>query len=200
MNHTRAGQSELSWHELDGYERHEACLIAARAGDRDALNALVTDLTPLVWRVARARGLSTPVAEDVVQTVWLLLLRSLHSLEDPRALAAWLITTTRREAIRSLRGDRDPSLPADVLDDLPTQHHLPEPEALRHDRDRQLWAAFHRLSARCQEVLSLTVLAGRVEYQGVADALQIPRGSVGPTRGRCLTQLRSLLTVEGGSP
>ncbi|ASO22871.1 RNA polymerase sigma factor (sigma-70 family) [Actinoalloteichus hoggarensis] len=200
MNHARTGQSELSWHELDGYDRHEACLIAARAGDREALNALVVGLTPLVWRVARARGLGTVTAEDVVQTVWLLLLRNLHAMEDPRALAAWLITTTRREAVRALRGDQGATMPAEALNELPSQDHLPEPEALRRDRDQQLWAAYRGLSPKCQEVLSLTVLAGRVEYQGVAEALEIPRGSVGPTRGRCLKQLRSLLTAEGGSP
>ncbi|AOS65855.1 RNA polymerase sigma factor [Actinoalloteichus hymeniacidonis] len=200
MNHARTGQSELTWQELDGHERHGACLIAARAGDRDALNALVADLTPVVWRIARSQGLAKVAAEDVTQTVWLLLLRNLHSMDEPRALVAWLITTTRREAIRAVRGDRQSSLPAEMLEEVATTRHLPEPEVLRRDRDRQLWDAFHRLSARCQMVLSLTVLAGRVEYQGVAQALEIPRGSVGPTRGRCLTHLRSLLTVEGGTP
>ena len=57
---------EPPWWELTGHERHAACLIAARAGDRGALEALASDLTPLVWTVARAQGLDRTHAEDVV--------------------------------------------------------------------------------------------------------------------------------------
>jgi RNA polymerase sigma factor (sigma-70 family) len=187
------------WRELAGHARHAACLIAARSGDRAALDALVTDLTPLVWHVARGHGFEQTIAEDVVQTVWLTLLRNLHSVTEPRALAQWLITTTRREAQRVRgTGSRIAPLPDDLLAQFPSEEGLPELEMLRNDRDRQLWSAFRRLSEKCQELLRLTVLAGRVEYGGVAEALGMPRGGIGPTRGRCLTKLRDLITTEGG--
>lgn len=188
------------WWELAGHERHAACLVAARSGDRGALDALVIDLSPLVWHVARGQGLDRTRAEDVVQTVWLTLLGNLNSISEPRALARWLITTTRREAQRGRgRGDREAPLVDEALDTLATEDGLPEPEALRNERDRQLWSAFRRLPARCQELLRLTVLAGRVEYREVAQVLRMPRGSIGPTRGRCLANLRGLLGVEGGA-
>lgn len=66
------------------------------------------------------------------------------------------------------------------------------------DRDQRLWHAFARLPQRCQELLRLTVLAGRAEYRAVAEAMHMPRGSIGPTRGRCLNTLRELLEIEGG--
>jgi hypothetical protein len=34
------------------------------------------------------------------------------------------------------------------------------------------------------------------DYDAVAVALGVPRGSIGPTRGRCLAKLRSLLDTE----
>src|SRR6266508_5461874 len=92
------------WEGLEGRERHAACLVAARTGDRKALDVLVAELTPLVWHVARGNGLDRATAEDVVQTVWLSLLRHLDRLSEPRALVGWLITTTRREANRAVRG------------------------------------------------------------------------------------------------
>jgi RNA polymerase sigma factor (sigma-70 family) len=188
------------WWELAGHERHAACLVAARSGDRGALDALVIDLNPLVWHVARGQGLDRTRAEDVVQTVWLTLLGNLNSISEPRALARWLITTTRREAQRGRgRGDREVPLLDEAVDVLTAEDGLPEPEALRNDRDRQLWSAFRRLTPRCQELLRLTVLAGRVEYTAVAEELRMPRGSIGPTRGRCLASLRGLLGVEGGA-
>ena len=45
-------------------------------------------------------------------------------------------------------------------------------------------------------VLSHAELA---EYSAVSEALHMPRGSIGPTRGRCLSSLRILLDGEGGA-
>lgn len=187
------------WAGLEGRDRHAACLVAARSGDRAALDVLVAELTPLVWHVARGNGLDRPTAEDVVQTVWLALLRHLDRLTEPRALVGWLITTTRREANRSRRrGSTQVELPAEMAEQLEGSDPLPEAELLRDERDRQLWTAFHRLDQRCQELLRMTVLAGRAEYRAVAEALHMPHGSIGPTRGRCLSSLRKIYDGEAG--
>jgi RNA polymerase sigma factor (sigma-70 family) len=178
------------WTHLTGPDRHAACVRAARDGDRAALHALITDLTPLVWHVARGQGLRRQVAEDVVQTVWLLLLTNLDRLAEPRSVASWLITTTRRESQHAgvrvnVNVELPPELPAD---DPPLEYEL-----LRTERDRTLWAAFNELPPRCQELLRLTVLAARPEYRVVAETLHMPVGSIGPTRGRCLAHLRAAL-------
>jgi len=160
-------------------------MLAARSGNRGALDVLVTELTPLVWHIARGNGLDRATAEDVVQTVWLSLLRHLDRLSEPRALVGWLITTTRREANRAVRGGTAQfELSREVAEQVPSKDPLPEAEALREERDQQLWDAFARLPRRCQELLRLTVLAGRAEYSAVSEALHMPRGSTGPTRGR----------------
>lgn len=188
------------WEGLTGRDRHAACMIAAQSGDRSAFDVLVVELTPLVWHVARSNGLDRTTAEDVVQTVWLALLRHLERLDEPRALAAWLITTTRREAQRvQHRGLSQVELSSEVAEQLPASDPLPEHEVLRNERDRQLWAAFHKLTHRCQELLRLTVLGGRAEYRAVAETLHMPHGSIGPTRGRCLTTLRALYSGDSGS-
>lgn len=187
------------WEGLSGAELHAACMQAARAGDKRAMDRLVEELTPLVWHVARGHGLDRHTAEDVVQTVWLALFSKIDAILDARALAAWLITTTRRESQRP-HGRRVQPLPLsdEVAESMPSTQPAPEEEVLRNERDRRLWQVFGQLPERCQELLRLTVLAGRAEYQLVADALHMPRGSVGPTRGRCLTTMRDLLGEEGG--
>jgi RNA polymerase sigma factor (sigma-70 family) len=195
----RTASMSPPWEGLEGRDRHAACLLAARSGDRAALNVLVAELTPLVWHVARGNGLDRSSAEDVVQTVWLALLRHLDRLTEPKALVGWLITTTRREANRTRRrGSAQVELAPEMAEQLTNDDPLPETELLRDERDRQLWAAFHRLPPRCQELLRMTVLAGRVEYRAVAEALHMPHGSIGPTRGRCLSSLRTLYDGEAG--
>jgi RNA polymerase sigma factor (sigma-70 family) len=197
----RTVTEEVPWREQTGYARHAACLVAARLGDRGALHALVVDLNPLVWHVARGQVLDNTVAEDVVQTVWLTLMRKLDKVSEPKALAQWLITTTRREATRhrTAGGGRIEPLTEDTEERLVSEDGLPEDEALRSDRNRLLWRAFRRLPPRCQELLRLTVISGRAEYDYVASELGMPRGSIGPTRGRCIATLRGYLTNEGGT-
>jgi hypothetical protein len=68
------------------------------------------------------------------------------------------------------------------------------------ERDSALWRAFGRLGERCQRVLRALVLDpddGPPSYEMAAATLDMPIGSLGPTRGRCLAQLRKLLDVEG---
>jgi RNA polymerase sigma factor (sigma-70 family) len=195
----RTAEADPPWEGLHGSERYAACMLAARAGNRRALATLVEDLTPLVWHVARGNGLDKTAAEDVVQTVWLALFSHINTLTEPKALAGWLIVTTRREAQR-VRGKGAAQLPLtdEMAEQLPSNHPQPEDEALRIDRDSRLWRAFAGLPERCQELLRLTVLAGRAEYRLVAEAMHMPKGSIGPTRGRCLNTLRELLDTEGG--
>ncbi|WP_245848898.1 RNA polymerase sigma factor [Lentzea kentuckyensis] len=188
----------VAWEGLEGPARHAQCVLAAREGDRSALDVLVTELTPLVWHVARGNGLDRATAEDVVQTVWMAFLRNIDRLTEPRALVGWLVVTTRREARKHWQEAHGRSALSTDNSEVPSARWLPEVEALRDDRDRILWRAFSRLTRRCQELLRLTVLAGRAEYRAVAEALEMPHGSIGPTRGRCLAALRDELTAEGG--
>ncbi|KMS84048.1 RNA polymerase sigma factor [Prauserella rugosa] len=194
------GSGGMPWEGLEGHDLHAACLTAARAGDRRAMNRLVAELSPLVWHVARGNGLDAHAAEDVVQTVWLTLLRRIGEVGEPRALAAWLITTTRREALRAGRRAEALTLTDDVADAAAGAHPPPEDVVLRAERDRSLWRAFRGLSTRCQELLRLTVLAGKAEYRYVADALGMPHGSIGPTRSRCLARMRELLSASRPDP
>ncbi|MDQ3402080.1 MAG: sigma-70 family RNA polymerase sigma factor [Actinomycetota bacterium] len=189
------------WDGLEGAERHAACLTAARDGDRRAFDVLVAELTPLLWSVSRSAGLDRTTAEDVVQTVWLALLRHVDQLTEPRALVGWLITTARREANRTRqRVNAQVELSPEVAEQVHSSAPMPEAEALRDERDRRLWSAFRGLPPRCQELLRLTVLAGRAEYRLVAEAMRMPHGSIGPTRGRCLHSLRALFDDgEGGA-
>ncbi|MCE7003431.1 sigma-70 family RNA polymerase sigma factor [Kibdelosporangium philippinense] len=200
MTSVRTTGEDPPWEGLQGAERYAACMRAARTGNSVARATLVTDLTPLVWHVARGNGLDRALAEDVVQTVWLALFSHLDSLAEPKALASWLITTTRREAqrVRSGKGAHDLPLTDEMAEHLPSTQPQPEDEALRMDRDTRLWRAFSGLPEKCQELLRLTVLSGRSEYRMVAEVMQMRRGSIGPTRGRCLTTLRELLAAEGG--
>jgi RNA polymerase sigma factor (sigma-70 family) len=180
----------------------EVLVDAARSGREDAIAQIVAELSPLLWQVARAAGLSTSDAEDVLQTVWLRLLTHLDDIHTSSALTAWLVTTTRREAWR-VRGTGRRQFPADQdwLDAIPDQRPGAEDLAVAADLRRELWAALGQLPPQCQELLRIVAFVPRPDYDAVAAALGMPRGSIGPTRGRCLAKLRAILASSAeGTP
>lgn len=163
-------------------------------GDAVALDELVGVMTPVLWHVVRAHRLPTEVAEDVVQTTWLALVRSRDSIQDAAAVGGWLTTTARREAWRVSRADGR-ALP--VEDDelarrLPDEDSA-ETDVVRRDGDERLWTAVDRLSERCRRLLRIVAFEHRPDYAKIAEDLGMPIGSIGPTRGRCLQKLRTLL-------
>ena len=58
------------------------------------------------------------------------------------------------------------------------------------DEQRQLWGRLARLPERCQRLLRIVAAEQRPDYTRIAVELQMPVGSIGPTRGRCLDKLR----------
>jgi RNA polymerase sigma factor (sigma-70 family) len=184
----------------DHGSRVEGLMRAAQDGSEEAFGELVAELTSTLWHVARATGLSTPDAEDVVQTTWLSLVSHLKTIHTPAALKSWLVTTTRREAWR-VRAAQLRQLPADQdwLMTIPDQDAGSEDRLVMEQEMRELRTAFLTLPARCQELLRIVAFVARPDYDEVAAKLGMARGSIGPTRGRCLEKLRMALYPEGGS-
>jgi RNA polymerase sigma factor (sigma-70 family) len=164
----------------------------ARAGDLSALDDLVRELNPLLWHVARSQGSGPDEALDVVQTAWLELVRSLDQLRNPYAVVGWLVSVTRREAWRRAANARQVA-PTDTI----AEHADPASDVLDAlldtERDRTLWQYFEQLSERCRRLLRVLTAVDRPDYDEVSLAMGMPRGSIGPTRARCLVKLRELL-------
>jgi RNA polymerase sigma factor (sigma-70 family) len=167
----------------------------AEAGDQEAWNALIDRFSNLLWSVGRAHRLSPTDAGDAVQTTWLRLVENLGRIDDPERLAGWLATTARRECLRLLRrsGREHLGLEEDAALDVVDEQAEPlDARLLADERDAALWASFERLSPRCQRLLRVLMVTPPPAYADVALSLDMPIGSIGPTRGRCLERLRQL--------
>jgi RNA polymerase sigma factor (sigma-70 family) len=194
----RAGMSHAS-DRADRDARVGAGFERARNGETAALNDVVRELNPLLWRVARGEGLTAEESADVVQTTWLELLRRLHDIRSTQALTSWLITATRREAWRvRARSRRQAPAGAAHLESAPDPGPVPGERLLADERDQALWRNFQRLPERCRALLRIVAEVARPDYSAAAGALGMPVGSVGPTRGRCLAKLRAMLLADPG--
>ncbi|SDC27443.1 RNA polymerase sigma factor, sigma-70 family [Sanguibacter gelidistatuariae] len=184
-------------------DRAARALIAYRAGFPTLMGEAVREITPLLWYAVRSQGVGRDRAEDVVQGVWVSFVGGIDTIREPQALLQWLLVAARRAAWASVRASR-----ADAVKQAPVQDSdadrlqalvtVPEVDAqvLHDERDRVLWARFALLPERCQALLRLISLAERPDYQQISAALDMPVGSIGATRGRCLAKLRTLLADD----
>jgi RNA polymerase sigma factor (sigma-70 family) len=190
-------------------------LVARAAGsDPSAWNEIVDRYAPLVWSICTRYQLSRQDTEDVGQTVWLLLVEQLGKLREPAALPGWLATTTARECLRAATAARKSERLGTLLDDAIrfADDVVIEEEVLTAERNASLRAAFAALPPRCRHLLALLLSDPPPSYAEIAATLDIPVGSIGPQRGRCLERLRRSpalialvegdigITVPGGEP
>jgi RNA polymerase sigma factor (sigma-70 family) len=183
-----------------------SCFRAWSNGDTGSagLDGLVRVMTPVLWHVVRSYRLPQEAAEDVVQSTWLALVRRRDAIADPVAVGGWLTTTARREAWRvsTTISKAVPVEDEEISFRMPRQRSA-ESEAVESDERERLWEIVDTLPERCRRLLRIVAFENRPDYTQVAESLDMPVGSIGPTRGRCLAKLRVALmqtAVTGTEP
>jgi RNA polymerase sigma factor (sigma-70 family) len=165
----------------------------ARQDDKGAWDELVERFAPLVWSICRRYRLSRSDAEDVSQVVWLRLVEHLSALREPAALPGWIATTTQRECLRLLRATRQDEPLDQLVGDrgvADEQTVAVEEEVLIHEQYAAARAALAQMPPQCQMLLTMLLQDPPVPYGEISQALDMPVGSIGPSRGRCLDRLR----------
>jgi RNA polymerase sigma factor (sigma-70 family) len=184
----------------------------AIAGDEGAWTEIVVRYQPLVASVITPFRLQLRDAEDVNQTVWLRLVERLGALREPRALPGWIATTVRNECIEVLRTSRR-TIPVDPVEGFSFDNVLAmvdfDGNLTRAERSAALLEAFAELPARERSLVMLLIADPVPTYAQIAEQLDIPLGSIGPTRARVLNRIRAhpailalqdrvAVTTEGG--
>lgn len=183
--------------ELSDEQLISACL----SEDNGAWEALVSRYERLVYTIPVRYGLTPGEVDDVFQSVWLSLLKNISSLRQPDRVAAWLVTTARRECWERRRGadyERTVSSSLDTLFiDKEGEELTPEEVVGTFRRHEALRDALDRLDERCLALLWHLYYDSTIpSYADIADVLDMPIGSIGPMRARCLKKLRGLVSDE----
>jgi RNA polymerase sigma factor (sigma-70 family) len=147
---------------------------------------------PRLLRVARAHGLSQHEAEDAVQETWVRLLRSIERVREPNALGGWLTTTTRHESLR-LRERAAREKPTDedlALDTADGSGGEAESVLDAASCRAAVTRAVDALPPRHRALVRALFADTEPSYREIATQLDMPIGSIGPIRQRCLAQLR----------
>ncbi len=171
-------------------------ITACLAGDEIAWDTLIDRYSRLIYAIPLRFGLPPMLADEIFQEVCLTLLNKLDTLHSTTRLSAWITTVTRRRSIDYLRRQK----PEVALDGLEFDDGSPklEHELIEMEQATALQTAMERLDERCGTLLNALFLTpDPPSYDELADKLAIAKGSIGPTRNRCLKKLRNLvLEVE----
>jgi RNA polymerase sigma factor (sigma-70 family) len=171
---------------------------ACRSGDPRAWERLLDKYERLVFSISLNYGLTTDDAADVSQITFTILLQNLNTLPDEIRLSSWLATVARRHTWRLLARNRREAV--NPHEDLAGNEALGGLVDNRERWELAEWLNYglSSLDERCRQLLlALYFDEEQPSYAHVADRLKMPIGSIGPTRARCLEQMRRYLhTLE----
>jgi RNA polymerase sigma factor (sigma-70 family) len=172
---------------------------AAAAGDQEAWSKLVVKYLPLVFSIVHRYRLTQTDAQDVSQTLWLRLLEHLGDVRDPMALPGWISVTTKNETLRLLKA-RSRDVQVDPLSspilDRGADGKASDEDLLRSERRQMVRDGLDELAPKQRALLLLLFQDPPLTYQEISRLLDIPVGSIGPTRARYLDSLRATAAMR----
>ena len=173
-------------------------LLLAQAGDRGALNQLLSDVQDgLYGYLIRLVG-DEHLAEDILQEVFVLIWRKLFWLRDPAVFRPWAYRIASREAFRRLRKHRFQSRMLGhetLLAELPARELPPFPQGWAE----ALPGLLKLLSPASRAVLVLHYVQG-MTLNEVADVLEVSPGTVKSRLAYGLAALRQKIGPDGSLP
>lgn len=186
-------------------QKSDAQLIeACRRGDESAWEALVLKYQKLIYAIPRRAGVDDDQAAEIFQEVFTTLFSKLNDIEEPDRLHAWLVTTAKRKTWKTIAraknwqqfetGDDEDRAFTNELQDIPDEGILADDAMIQLEEQHLLRTAVAALDDRCRALIELLFYsASPPAYSDVAQTLNIPEGSIGPTRARCLAKMLRLL-------
>lgn len=162
---------------------------AARANDRAAWAQLEARFDPTLRGIARSYRLASADVDEVVQMTWLELFESIERIRQPAAIAGWLATVTRRNALRRRQLMTREHLTVDPWLGVDPASESPEEAALEAERHAALERAVAALSDNHRRLITVLLRHPQLSYERVGELLSMPVGSIGPSRARALAGL-----------
>lgn len=192
--------------EYDRSAEAELLAIRCQLGEVQAFDQLVERWHGPLWRFVVRMVQDPAVAEELMQDIWLRLLRGLPALRNPAKLVSWMFSIARRAVMDRLRRryaeadwvslEDDPADPASdpAADNELGLGQLEQLEQL--EKVEQLQDAVAELALPERETVTLFYLH-ELSLQEVAEVLEIPVGTVKSRLHRARGRLRQTLLSQG---
>lgn len=174
-------------------------MAGARDGDERAWRELCSRVKNVAWKTINSYGVRGADAEDAYAATMFRLAEHLDRIRDPERLPGWVATTARNETLGLFRSRRR-TVVVDSVPERDAGNGEPDAALVRNELRNAMRQAFALLDERCQRLLRILTADPPIPYDDVGALLEMPHGSIGPTRRRCLDMLRSKAPLRSFLP
>jgi RNA polymerase sigma-70 factor (ECF subfamily) len=187
---------------MDEFDSEQLALLVARAarGDEDAWRRIVERCAPRMHAILRAQCRDDDLAEEIVQSTFCTVVRTLATYEEGGRFESWLMRIAMnrlRDEMRRRGRQAVPTESSTLIGLAGGVEPADEPDAGRLE-GRRLRQALDRLSEADREIIHLRHVGG-LGFKQIAEALDTPIGTLLARHHRALRKLRaSLEDLEGG--
>jgi RNA polymerase sigma-70 factor, ECF subfamily len=177
----------------------ELLVLRCRRGDASAWRELIGLWERRLFYYVRRLVGGERDAWDVLQQTWLAAYRALPSLQEPRALRAWLYRIAHRQAVSHLRHlGALPDAGAEAIEDAGEVPDDAEDPSFSAETAGRVHAGLSALSLAHREVLTLHFLED-ASVGEIAAVLEVPEGTVKSRLFHAKRALRAALERGGAS-
>jgi RNA polymerase sigma-70 factor (ECF subfamily) len=159
---------------MDSSEKIEMIVLRCQIGDRDAFKELFEQFQPRLRYYIRRLDERCANTDDILQDIWLIVLRKIRRLKDPKAFLTWLYRIARNEIYGRFR-NREPVVQLRE-EELSVVSNDDEPEFTAH-RAAEIHKALNNIQPHHREVLTLCFLE-EMPYQAIAEIIGCSLGTV----------------------
>jgi len=179
-----------------GTPTDEELVIATRSGEGEAFDALYRRYSGKLYSYLLRLTGDRATAEDLLQDVFLAVLRDRGFDLRAGGFGAWLFTVARRRALNAARGaQRHQRRVRALAEPDETAPRPPSPEAATSQRELVL-GGLATLSEVHRDALVLKEVAG-LTYREIAAVQEVPEGTAKSRLHHAIQSLRALLRPEG---
>lgn len=173
----------------------ELIVVRCQLGEPEAFDDLIARWHGPLWQYIRRMSGRDDEAQDMLQDVWLRVIRGIARVRDGSRLRGWLFGITRRVLMDRLRRQYATPPASDLnTDDLAAEPEPPDREPSLEALD----AAIETLPLIEREVLTLFYLRD-LSLAEIAEALNIPTGTVKSRLFRARRLARAVMQKEAES-
>ena len=159
---------------MESFKQLDSWVKRCQRGDRNAFEEIFRLYQPRLRYYIRCLDHSSANTDDLLQDVWMKVIKKIGTLKDVRAFTAWLYRITRNEVMSKLRLKE----PFVGLSDEHLDIRVQVDEPAFNDEDAvRVHQALKKLKAHHREVITLSFLE-QMTYKQIAELLGIRVGTV----------------------
>ena len=160
---------------MDAAEQMECLILRCQVGDHDAFEEVFRRFQPRIEYYVRRLSATDQGVEDLLQDIWLKVIRKIHTVKHPGAFISWLYRIARNElygrarkaSVQTTSYDEEPVAPQDD----------PDAWLLAAEDVEQIHHALDRIKPHHREILILSFLE-QLDHAEIASILACKPGTV----------------------